>query len=108
MGVKTIMRSKPLAALTTLLMLHLGIIDRHDYDQPHLHVDSEPTGPTNSVISPLGRIRVDSGVSAANVKTGTIGLLKGGINGLNVVTSYDVGESAGLRPMVLPNTITPA
>ena len=69
------------------------------------------------------RIQVDSGATAANVKTGTIGLLAsqaaasqdiGNIGGalpvtMNVVTSYDkaIGNSSSLRPVIFLNTITP-
>ena len=86
-------RKERLAAFTALLMLTLGLTTgpcagiRCDYDQPHLHVDSEPAGPTSRVNSYSGRIQVDSGATAANVETGTIGLLKSGVDGLNVVTS---------------------
>ncbi len=64
------------------------------------------------------RIRVDSGATAANVKTGTIGLMPSfaalAIDGVpsgtpssNVVTSYDQGIAAGVRPVVFLNAITP-
>jgi hypothetical protein len=69
------------------------------------------------------RIQVDSGATAANVKTGTIGLLAsqaaasqdiGNIGGalpvsMNVVTSYDksLGGATGVRPVVFLNSITP-
>ena len=40
-------RQQQLAAFTVLLMLALGLIlGRHDYDQPHMHVDNEPSLPT--------------------------------------------------------------
>jgi hypothetical protein len=79
-------RKQCLAASTAFLMLPMGtIIDRHDYDQPHLHVDSELAGTTNGLTSRLRRIQVDSGATAVNVKTGTIGLLNGGVDGSNVV-----------------------
>ena len=52
------------------------------------------------------RILVDSGATAANVKTGTIGLLASAAKGVNVITSYDQG-TAGLRPVVFLNVITP-
>lgn len=66
------------------------------------------------------RVLVDSGATAANVKTGTIGLMaslaaiQGDFGGTlpassNVVTSYDQaqGGSVGLRPVVFLNTVTP-
>jgi hypothetical protein len=69
-------------------MLPIGtIIDRHDYDQPHLHVESELTESTNMVNSYSRRIPVDSGATAANIATGTIGLLATLGQGINVVTS---------------------
>ncbi|SRR6266436_955643 len=70
------------------------------------------------------RIQVDSGATAANVKTGTIGLIPsqaavsqdiGNIGGqlpvsMNVVTSYDKSIGGGgkpIRPFVFLNVITP-
>jgi len=67
------------------------------------------------------RVLVDSGATASNVKTGTIGCMPslavsandGGPNtpALNVVTSYDqaIGSAAGagMRPVVFLNAITP-
>lgn len=64
------------------------------------------------------RVQVDSGATAGNVKTGTIGLMASpaaiGIDlggklplSMNVVTSYDQGVNAGLRPVVFLNTVTP-
>lgn len=69
------------------------------------------------------RIQVDSGATAANVKTGTIGLMAsqaaasqdiGYIGGalpvsMNVVTSYDRGHlgATTIRPVVFLNAITP-
>lgn len=54
------------------------------------------------------RVKVDSGATAANVKTGTIGLLAqpGSPLSMNVVTSYDIG-TIGIRPVVFLNAITP-
>lgn len=54
------------------------------------------------------RVKVDSGATAANIKTGTIGLLAvpGSPLSMNVVTSYDIG-TIGLRPVVFLNVITP-
>lgn len=53
------------------------------------------------------RIQVDSGATASNVKTGTIGLMvAGGQPQLNLVTSYDKGI-AGAHPVIYLNAITP-
>jgi len=54
------------------------------------------------------RVKVDSGATAANIKTGTIGLLAqpGSPLSMNVVTSYDIG-TIGVRPVVFLNAITP-
>jgi len=52
-------------------------------------------------------VQVDSGATASNVKTGTIGLMvAGGQPQLNLVTSYDKGI-AGAHPVVYLNAITP-
>lgn len=57
-------RKQRLAAFTALLMLALGlIIGRHDYDQPHLHVDSGRSMPTTRVSAPA------SGNSTARAMT---------------------------------------
>ena len=53
------------------------------------------------------RVLVDSGATAANVKTGTIGLMTTVAKGINVVTSYDKGLAAGIRPVVFLNVVTP-
>lgn len=66
------------------------------------------------------RVQVDSGATAANVKTGTIGLMPSfaaiktdlGLLGpsMNIVTSYDQaigGSAGGVRPVVFLNTVTP-
>ena len=76
--------------------------------------------PTNGTLfsGRYRRVQVDSGATAANVKTGTIGLMASpaaiqvDLGGklpisMNVVTSYDQGLSAGLRPVVFLNTVTP-
>ncbi len=56
-------------------------------------------------------VQVDSAATAANVKTGTIGLMASISQGLNVVTSFDKGLGGsgviGVRPVVFLNTITP-
>lgn len=53
------------------------------------------------------RVQVDSGATASNVKTGTVGLMvAGGQPQLNLVTSYDRGI-AGAHPVVFLNAITP-
>ena len=68
------------------------------------------------------RVQVDSGATAANVKTGTIGLMaslaaviadgdSSGKPTVNIVTSYDqsIGSAngVGVRPVVFLNPITP-
>lgn len=65
------------------------------------------------------RVQVDSGATAANVKAGTIGLMPSpaaiGIDvgpgklavSMNVVTSWDQALTAGLRPVVFLNVVTP-
>lgn len=79
--------------------------------------------PTNGTLyaGRYRRIQVDSGATAANVKTGTIGLMPspaaiqtdlGGVLpiSMNVVTSYDQaigGTAGGVRPVVFLNSITP-
>ncbi len=53
------------------------------------------------------RIQVDSGATASNVKTGTVGLMGAGMQPqLNRVTSYDKGI-IGAHPVLFLNTITP-
>lgn len=53
------------------------------------------------------RVQVDSGATASNVKTGTIGLMvSGGQPQLNLVTSYDKGIQ-GVHQVVFLNSITP-
>ena len=52
-------------------------------------------------------MQVDSGATASNVKTGTIGLMvAGGQPQLNLVTSYDKGIQ-GVHQVVFLNSITP-
>ena len=58
------------------------------------------------------RVLVDSAATAANVKTGTVGLLLSLAAGMNTVTSYDKGlggaVTAGIsRAVVFLNAITP-
>jgi len=53
------------------------------------------------------RVQVDSGATASNVKTGTIGyMVAGGQPQLNLVTSYDKAI-VGAHPVVFLNTVTP-
>lgn len=56
-------------------------------------------------------VRVDSAATAANVKTGTIGLQRSLALGVNVVTSFDQGLGGsgviGVRPVVFLNVVTP-
>lgn len=72
---------------------------------------------TGAFVGPVGtgvlhagryrRIQVDSGATAANVKTGTIGyMVAGGQPQLNLVTSYDKAI-VGAHPVVFLNAITP-
>ena len=79
--------------------------------------------PTNGTLycGRYRRVQVDSGATAANVKTGTIGVMPslaavqqdlGGTfpPSMNVVTSYDQSIGGGsklVRPVVFLNTITP-
>lgn len=53
------------------------------------------------------RVQVDSGATASNVKTGTVGLMVAGAQPqLNRVTSYDKGI-VGAHPVLFLNSITP-
>ncbi|HYR42161.1 MAG TPA: hypothetical protein VER98_03990 [Terriglobia bacterium] len=53
------------------------------------------------------RIQVDSGATASNVKTGTIGyMVAGGQPQLNLVTSYDK-SIVGAHPVIFLNVVTP-
>lgn len=53
------------------------------------------------------RVQVDSGATASNVKTGTIGLMvAGGQPQINLVTSYDKGI-VGAHPVIFLNAIAP-
>lgn len=76
--------------------------------------------PTNGVLyaGRFRRVKVDSGATAANVKTGTIGLMpslaiqsSNGLGGknppMNIVTSYDQSIGGVIRPVVFLNTVTP-
>ena len=52
-------------------------------------------------------VQVDSGASASNVKTGTVGyMVAGGQPQLNLVTSYDKAI-VGAHPVIFLNSITP-
>jgi len=53
-------------------------------------------------------VQIDSGATAANVKQGTIGLMSTLAKGVNVVTSYDKGLAAGIRPVVFLAALTAA
>ena len=79
--------------------------------------------PTNGILfsGRYRRVQVDSGATAANVKTGTIGLMASpaavqiDLGGklpisMNIVTSWDQGIGAGgklLHPVIFLNTVTP-
>jgi hypothetical protein len=53
------------------------------------------------------RVQVDSGATASNVKTGTIGyMVAGGQPQLNLVTSFDK-SIVGAHPVIFLNAITP-
>lgn len=52
-------------------------------------------------------VQLDSGATAANVAVGRIGLMKTVAGGVNLVTSYDQGLAAGLRPVVFLCAVTP-
>src|SRR3954469_24908577 len=95
--------------------LNLG--DYFDLTNAEAKVLSYPTNGT-LYLGRYRRVQVDSGATAANVKTGTIGLMASpaaiqiDLGGrlplsMNVVTSYDQGLVAGLRPVVFLNTVTP-
>lgn len=53
-------------------------------------------------------VQIDSGATASNIKQGTIGLMKSLALGVNVVTSYDQGLNAAIRPVVFLATVTAA
>lgn len=56
-------------------------------------------------------IQLDSGATAANVKTGTIGIQKTLAGGCNLITSYDLGLGTGvglIHPVVFINSPTSA
>lgn len=52
-------------------------------------------------------VQVDSAATAANVKTGTVGLMASLSQGINVVTSFDKKLGTGLHQVVFLNSITP-
>jgi hypothetical protein len=51
-------------------------------------------------------VQVDSGATASNIKTGTIGLMKSLAQGPNFITSYDLGLNAAIRPVVFLAPLT--
>jgi len=53
-------------------------------------------------------VQVDSGATASNIKTGTIGLIKSLALGVNFITSYDLGLNAAVRPVVFLAPLTAA
>lgn len=53
-------------------------------------------------------VQIDSGATAAYIKQGTIGLMKSLALGVNVITSYDQGLNAAIRPVVFLATVTAA
>lgn len=86
--------------------LNLG--DYFDLTESEAAALSYTTSP--SVLLHAGRyrrIQVDSGATASNVKTGTVGLMGSGTQPqLNRVTSYDKGI-VGAHPVIFLNAITP-
>jgi hypothetical protein len=91
-------------------MLALGLLSRSDNPQPYLHNESTSTwvvvGPEGTDIyeqshlhsepnwlhPPSRGVRVDSGATAPNAKTGTLGLLAMLGKDVNLATNYDVGS----------------
>jgi len=53
-------------------------------------------------------VQIDSAATAANIKQGTIGLMKSLAGGVNLITSYDQGLNGGIRPVVFLGTVTSA
>src|SRR5271165_3666296 len=53
-------------------------------------------------------VQIDSGATASNIVQGSIGLMKSLAGGVNLITSYDKGLAAGLRPVVFINAPTAA
>jgi hypothetical protein len=51
-------------------------------------------------------VQVDSGATASNIKTGTIGLMKSLAQGPNFITSYDLGLNGSVRPVVFLAPLT--
>jgi len=51
-------------------------------------------------------VQVDSTATSANVKVGTIGLMKSVALGVNFITSYDKGLGNSIRPVVFINAPT--
>lgn len=80
--------------------------DYADYTETDANAQSYSTNGTLHA----GRYRfvqVDSAATAANVKTGTIGLMASLAQGMNVVTSMDKKLGAGLHMVIFLNSITP-
>lgn len=108
--------------LRTGLAVQGGNLVPGDYFDTTNEEANQLSYPTNGILY-AGRYRwvqVDSGATASNVKTGTIGLMPSlatvgpapsGIKNppLNKVTSYDqtIGNAPGMRPVVFLNAITP-
>ena len=108
--------------LRTGLALQGGNLVPGDYFDTTSEEANSLSYKTNGILY-AGRYRwvqVDSGATAANVKTGTIGLMPSlavvGVNPLgtknppmNIVTSYDqsIGNSTSVRPVIFLNAITP-
>lgn len=95
--------------LRTGVPIYAGGLNLGDYFEL---TEAEANGLSQTSVGTLhaGRYRrvlVDSGATASNVKTGTIGLMGAGMQPqLNRVTSYDKGI-VGAHPCVFLNAITP-
>lgn len=98
-----------LTDLRTSLPQYGGALNLGDYFD---FTEAEANQVSDTAIGTLhtGRYRfvnVDSQATAANVKTGTVGLMASLAQGLNVVTSMDKKLGAGLHQVIFLNSITP-
>lgn len=106
--------------LRTLQPVNAGGLNLGDYFDVTMKEAAQASYSTNGTLyaGRYRRVLVDSGATAANVKTGTIGLMPSpaaiGIDlggklplSMNVVTSYDQGLAGGVRPVVFLNVVTP-
>lgn len=51
-------------------------------------------------------VQIDSTATAANIKAGSVGLMKSLALGVNFITSFDLGLAGGLHPVVFINSPT--